>query len=69
VERRKWLQLGALNLGILGMAGWGLAAGTFGLTAQPTILVLWAAAALLSLGVVLFAEKVGSLLMTRPEWD
>jgi len=69
VERWKWLQLGALNLGILGMAGWGLAAGAFGLTAQPTILVLWSAAALLSLGVGLFAEKVGSLLMTQPTRD
>jgi len=69
VERWKWLQLGALNLGILGMAGWGLAAGAFGLTAQPTVLVLWSAATLLSLGVGLFAEKVGSLLMTQPTRD
>ena len=69
VERWKWLQLGALNLGILGMAGWGLAAGAFGLTAQPTVFVLWAAAPLLSLGVGLFAEKVGSLLMTQPTRD
>ena len=69
MERWKWLQLGALNLGILGMAGWGLAAGAFGLTAQPTILVLWSAAALLSLGVGLFAEKVSSLLMTQPTRD
>ena len=69
VERWKWLQLGALNLGILGMAGWGLAAGAFGLTAQPTVFVLWSAATLLSLGVGLFAEKVGSLLMTQPTRD
>jgi hypothetical protein len=69
VERWKWLQLGTLNLGILGMAGWGLAAGVFGLGAQPTVLVLWSAVALLSLGVGLFAEKVGSLLMTQPTRD
>jgi hypothetical protein len=66
VERGKWLQLAALNLGTAGMMGWGLSAGLFGLRAGPTVAILWAAAGLLVLGLGLFIVKVGRLLALQP---
>jgi hypothetical protein len=66
VEQWKWIQVSALNLGILIMAAWGPAAGIFGLGATPTRIAMWAAVALLILGVALFAGKVGLLLRNRP---
>jgi hypothetical protein len=66
VEQWKWIQVGALNLGILIMAAWGLAAGIFGLSAKSTEIVMWAAIALLLLGLGLFGGKVALLLRSRP---
>ena len=66
-ERWKWIQIGALNLGVLVTAAWGPAAGTFGLTATPTSIARWAAVALLFLGLGLFGVKIALLLRSRPE--
>jgi hypothetical protein len=65
IERWKWIQISALNLGILVMAAWGLSAGTFGLTSSPTSTAMWAAIVLLFLGLGLFGEKIGLLLRSR----
>jgi cbb3-type cytochrome oxidase subunit 1 len=67
VERDKWMQLAALNLGTAGMMGWGLAAGLFGLQASPTIATLWASAGLLLIGLGVFAGKIVRLLASRPQ--
>ncbi|TAL12055.1 MAG: hypothetical protein EPO02_02845 [Nitrospirae bacterium] len=69
IERDKWMQLAALNLGTAGMMGWGLAAGMFGLGGGPTVITLWASAGLLLLGLVLFAGKVVRLLASRPSTE
>jgi len=66
VERGKWIQLAALNLGTAGMMGWGLSAGQFGLSAAPTAFTLWASAALLLVGLGFFAAKIVRLLTSRP---
>jgi len=66
IERGKWLQLGALNLGVAGMLWWGLSSGIFGLGAVPTLVTLWIAAGLLALGLGLFFAKIGLLLRSRP---
>ena len=58
VEQWKWIQIGALNLGILVMAAWGLVAGVFGLTANATTVAMWAAIVLLLLGFGLFGQKI-----------
>ncbi len=67
VERGKWIQLTALNIGTAGMAGWGLSAGLFGLRAGATLITLWTAAGFLLLGLGLFFGKIGLLLASRPE--
>jgi hypothetical protein len=67
IERGKWIQLAALNLGTAGMAGWGLSAGLFGLGAGATVIILWTAAGLILLGLGLFFGKIGLLLASRPE--
>lgn len=66
VERSKWLQIGALNLGVLAMAAWGVTAGISGVSGTPTRIVMWAAIVLLVLGLGLFAKKVGLLLGRQP---
>jgi hypothetical protein len=66
IERWKWIQISALNLGVLVMAGWGPAAGTFGLSATPTGIARWTAVALLFLGLGLFGVKIALLLRSRP---
>jgi cbb3-type cytochrome oxidase subunit 1 len=67
IERGKWIQLAALNLGVAGMVGWGLSAGLFGLQAVPTVAAVWVSAALLLIGLGLFAGKIVRLLASRPE--
>jgi cbb3-type cytochrome oxidase subunit 1 len=67
IERGKWIQLAALNLGTAGMAGWGLSAGLFGLRTGATVIILWTAAGLILLGLGLFFGKIGLLLASRPE--
>ena len=69
VERGKWVQLAALNLGTAGMMGWGLSAGLFGLQAGPTVATLWLSAALLLTGLGVFAVKLGRLLTLQPVKD
>jgi len=66
VERGKWIQLAALNLGVAGMLWWGLSSGIFGLRAGPTVATVWVSAALLLIGLGFFAVKVGRLLASRP---
>jgi hypothetical protein len=66
VERGKWIQLAALNLGVAGMLWWGLSSGIFGLRAVPTVATVWVSAALLLIGLGFFAVKVGRLLASRP---
>jgi hypothetical protein len=67
IERGKWIQLAALNLGTAGMAGWGLSSGLFGLRAGATVIILWTAGGLILLGLGLFFGKIGLLLASRPE--
>jgi hypothetical protein len=67
VERGKWIQLAALNLGTAGMMGWGLSAGFFGLQAGPTVAAVWVSAALLLIGLGFFAGKIVRLLASRPQ--
>ena len=66
VERGKWIQLAALNLGTAGMMGWGLSAGLLGLRAGPTVATVWVSAALLLIGLGFFAAKAVLLLASRP---
>ena len=66
IERGKWIQLAALNLGTAGMMGWALSAGLFGLQAGVTVGILWGAAVLLSIGLGLFAGKIIRLLASHP---
>jgi hypothetical protein len=66
VERGKWIQLAALNLGTAGMMGWGLSAGLLGLRAGPTVATVWGSAALLLMGLGFFATKAVLLLASRP---
>jgi nitrite reductase (NO-forming) len=66
VERWKWIQIGALNLGVLIMAAWGLTVGAFGLTANATSIAKWVATALLFLGLGLFGGKIIFLLRSHP---
>lgn len=67
VERGKWIQLAALNLGTAGLVGWGLFTGLFGLQAGPTLVVLWTSAGLLLTAAGIFMGKVGLLLASRPQ--
>ncbi|MDO8546820.1 MAG: cbb3-type cytochrome c oxidase subunit I [Nitrospirales bacterium] len=67
IERGKWIQLAALNLGVAGMMGWGLSAGFFGLQAGPTVAAVWISAALLLIGLGLFAGKIVRLLASHPQ--
>ena len=67
VERGKWVQLAALNLGTAGMMGWGLSAGLFGLSAAQTVVSLWASAGLLLIGLGFFAGKIVLMLSSRPD--
>jgi hypothetical protein len=67
IERGKWIQLAALNLGTAGIVGWGLSAGLIGLGAGPTVATLWTAAGLLLLSLGLFFGKIGLLLASRPK--
>lgn len=69
VERGKWIQLTALNLGTAGMMGWGLSAGFFGLQAGPTVAAVWVSAALLLIGLGFFAGKIIRLLASRPSTE
>jgi hypothetical protein len=66
IEQGKWIQLAALNIGTVGMIGWGLSTGLFGLQARSTVVILWTTATLLLTGLGLFVGKVGRLLATRP---
>lgn len=66
VESGKWVQLGALNLGLVAMLGWGVSASVSGLRTDQTIILLWFAAALLLVAVTLFAGKVVRLLAMQP---
>jgi hypothetical protein len=66
IERGKWAQLTALNLGTAGLLGWGLSAGVFGLRAGPTVITLWTSTVLLLIGLGLFAGKIVRLLASRP---
>jgi hypothetical protein len=66
IEQGKWIQLAALNLGTVGMMGWGISTGVFGLKATPTVVILWITATLLLIGLGLFVGKVARLLATRP---
>jgi hypothetical protein len=66
IEQGKWIQLAALNLGTVGMMGWGISTGVFGLQARPTVALLWTTATLLLAGLGLFIGKVARLLATRP---
>jgi hypothetical protein len=67
IERVKWVQLAALNLGTAGIIGWGLFAGLFGLQARPTIAILWVSIGLLLAALLIFGGKIGLLLASRPE--
>lgn len=67
IDSGKWFQLGALNLGLVAMIGWGGAASFSGLRADETIGILWLAAGLLLASFALFAGKVVRLLATQPE--
>jgi hypothetical protein len=67
VERGKWIQLAALNLGTAGMMGWALSAGQFGLQAGPTVATIWVSAGLLLVGLGFFAGKIVRLVASRPQ--
>jgi hypothetical protein len=67
IEKGKWIQLAALNLGIAAMMGWGLSASLSALHTEPTVVILWTAATLLLAGFGLFAGKVVRLLASSPE--
>ena len=67
VERGKWIQLAALNLGTAGTMGWALSAGLLGLRAGPTVGILWTSAGLLLIGLGLFVGKIVRLLASRPQ--
>jgi len=67
IEQGKWIQLAALNLGTAGMMGWALSAGLFGLRAGPTVAAVWVSAALLLIGLGMFAGKVVRMLASRPQ--
>lgn len=67
IERMKWVQLAALNLGTAGLLGWGIFSGIFGLQAGPTIAILWTSAGLLLAALGIFFGKIGLLLASRPQ--
>lgn len=67
VESGKWVQLGALNFGLVAMLGWGVSASVLGLRTDETVLLLWLSAGLLLVSVGLFGGKVVRLLAARPE--
>lgn len=67
IERGKWSQLLALNMGAAGAMGWGLSASLFGLQASQTVATLLTAAAPLLVGLGLFVGKVARLLIRRPD--
>jgi hypothetical protein len=66
IESGKWVQLAALNLGIVAMLGWGVAVSLSGLHTELTITVLGIAAGLLLAALALFVGNVTRLLATRP---
>ena len=67
VERGKWLQLTAFNLGTAGMMWWALSAGLFGLRSVATASALWVTAGLLIVSLGMFAGKVAMLVAKQPE--
>jgi hypothetical protein len=66
MDRGKWLQLVALNLGTAMIPAWAISAGVFGLHATQTAVMFWSAVSLLMISFFLFGGKL-VLLAGRPE--